>query len=57
MRKTVSTNVARENSSCAVFEGRIVVSGWYNNNEGLLNTVEAYDHIDDSWKYMPNMRV
>ena len=56
-RKTASTNVARENSSCAVFEGRIVVSGGYNNNKGLLNTVEAYDHIDDSWKYMPNMRV
>ena len=57
MRKTVSTNVDRENASCAVFEGRIVVTGGYNDNEGLLNTVEAYDHIDYSWKNMPNMRV
>ena len=56
-RKIASTNVARENSSYAVFEGRIVVTGGYNDNEGLLNSVEAYDHIDYSWKYMPNMRV
>ena len=54
-RETASTNVARINSSCAVFEERIVVSGGHLHNEGRLNIVEAYDHIDDSWKYMPNM--
>ena len=47
--------VARRHASCAVFEGRIVVSGGYNYIDGNLNTVEAYDHIDDSWTKMPNM--
>ena len=47
--------VARQFASCVVFEGRIVVSGGYNNNDRDLNTVEAYDHIDNSWKNMPNM--
>ena len=49
--------VARQNASCSVFEGRIVVTGGYNNNYGLFNTVEAYDHIDDSWTKMPNMNI
>ena len=46
---------ARRYASCVVFEGRIVVSGGYNDNDGYLNTVEAYDHIEDSWANMPNM--
>ena len=50
-------NEAKIKAATAVFEGRVVVSGGYNDNEGLLNSVEAYDHIDYSWKYMPNMRV
>ena len=45
----------RSDASCAVFEGRIVVTGGCNRNNGILNTVEAYDHIDDSWSKMPNM--
>ena len=48
-------NEARCGASCVVFEGRIVVSGGFNNNDGDLNTVKVYDHIDDSWKNMPNM--
>ena len=48
-------NDARCDASCVVFEGRIVVSGGF---IGLnLNTVEAYDHIVDSWTKMPNMIV
>ena len=41
--------------SVAVFEGRIVASGGWNIDNGTLNTVEAYDHVADSWSYMPNM--
>ena len=43
----------RRFSACSVFEGRIVVTGGYFN--GRLNTVEAYDHIGDTWENMPNM--
>ena len=48
----------REGASCTVFEGKVVVSGgrrdfmFPNDN---LNTVEAYDHISDTWSYLPNM--
>ena len=48
-------NVARQYASCVVFEGRIVVSGGHNAIDGTLNTVESYDHIDNSWKHMPKM--
>ena len=44
---------ARKFASCTVFEGRVFVSGGFNNIQ--LNNVEAYDHIDDSWSNMPNM--
>ena len=55
-KEITSMKVARQFPSCAVFEGKIVVSGGYNNiNDGDLNTVEAYDHIDDSWTNMPSM--
>ena len=46
-------NDARRHSACSVFEGRVVVSG--GNNYHRLNTVEAYDHIGDTWENMPNM--
>ena len=36
-------------------EGRIIVSGGQDINVYRLNTVEAYDHVVDSWSYMPNM--
>ena len=48
-------NEARCYASCVVFEGKIVVSGGYNDNDRTLNTVEAYDHIANSWTNMPNM--
>ena len=44
----------RKHSACSVFEGRIVVSGG-NNNFVRLNTVEAYDHVGDTWENLPNM--
>ena len=53
--KIAEMKIARSDASCVVFEGRIVVSGGHNNNFVRLNTVEAYDHIDNSWTNMPNM--
>ena len=46
-------NESRSHFSCTVFEGKIVVSGGF--NRGSLNTVEAYDHVANSWTNMPNM--
>ena len=46
-------NETRNEAACAVFEGRVVVSG--GEREEKLRTVEAYDHVADSWLYMPNM--
>ena len=46
-------NSARSHLACSVFEGRIVVSGGYNRE--ILNTVEAYDHVGDTWENLPNM--
>ena len=46
-------NSARSHLACSVFEGRIVVSGGYNRE--ILNTVEAYDHVGDTWENMPNL--
>ena len=46
-------NESRTSASCTVFEGRIVVSGGYRIETS--NSVEAYDHIADSWSYMPYM--
>ena len=47
-------NEKREDAACAVFKGKVVVSGGYTHNE-YLTSVEVYDHIGDSWSYMPNM--
>ena len=42
-KEVSSMNDRRKQSASSVFEGRIIVSGGYNN--GSLNTVEAYDHV------------
>ena len=39
-------------AACAVFEGKIIVSGGYNN---AGNTVESYDVKGDRWSPMPSM--
>ena len=46
-------------SACTVFEGKIVISGgavqtFFRVFEPT-NTVEVYDHIADTWSYMPKM--
>ena len=49
-------NEARILCSCAIYEGRVVVSGgWNYQNHNGLKTVEAYDHVSDKWSSMPNM--
>ena len=52
-KQFAAMNEPRYTAACAVFEGRIVVSG--GSNYGELNTVEAYDHVADLWTNMPNM--
>ena len=50
-------NVVRQNAACAVFGGKIVVSGgtrWYNRVSVTLNTVEVYDRCTDEWSKMPS---
>ena len=54
MDEVAEMKTARYCSACAVFEGKIIVSG--GRNFGLrLNTVEAYDHVANEWTNMPNM--
>ena len=53
MNTVAKMKTARSYSACAVFEGKIVVSGGY--NFGRLNTVEAFDHVANEWTRMPNM--
>ena len=48
-------NKDRFSASCAVFEGRIVVSGGHHPLEGQLSTVESYDAAADAWTSMPNL--
>ena len=45
----------RRQSACAVFEGRIVVSGGQDSTKYSKNTVEVYDHINNRWCKMPEM--
>ena len=52
--KVAGMNEPRKDASCAVFEGKIVVTGGLNAN-GPLKTAEAYDHVADIWTHMPSM--
>ena len=48
-------SIVRHHAACAVFGGKIVVSGgtrWVN---VTLNTVEVYDYCSNRWSDMPNM--
>ena len=53
-RKIASMREKRFEAACAVFQGRVVVSGGCC---GLIDskTVEAYDHVADEWFEMPSM--
>ena len=51
-------NEVRTRLACSVFEGRVVVSGGLRGSifiNDLLNTVEAYDHVANTWFKLPNM--
>ena len=56
-------NTGRYQAACAVFEGKIVASGGcvevihqaVGRGFNFTNSVEVYDHIADTWSYMPNM--
>ena len=52
-RQVARMKESRRNSSCTVFEGRVVVSG--NSSFLTASSVEAYDHIAEAWHDMPNM--
>ena len=42
-------------AACSVYQGKVVVSGGSNNNDGHLSIVEAYDDTLDKWVEMPSM--
>ena len=46
--------VKRLHSACAVYQGRIVVSGG-RSGTNVFDAVEAYDHVGDEWEKMPSM--
>ena len=48
-------SVARHYAACTVFEGKIVVTGGYNSNDGLLKSVEEYDYYESKQDYLPYM--
>ena len=57
-KEVAKMNDNRIHAACTVFEGRVVISGGYTDNEDyydVLRTVEAYDHVADKWSYMPSM--
>ena len=47
-------NVARDLAACTVFKGKIVVTGGIN-IWSTLKSVEAYDHHENKWTYLPDM--
>ena len=55
IEKKEVVNEIRRHASCAVFKGRIVVCGGQIDFSNSSNTVEAYDHVADSWSHMPSM--
>ena len=46
-------NIYRRDMGCAVFEGKIVVTGGF--HELPEKSVEAYDHHEKKWSYFPEM--
>ena len=55
-KEVTGMNEARSGSACAVFEGRIVVSGGKSYvDRHDFNSVEVYDVFGNEWSFMPNM--
>ena len=55
LNKMGDLSVARHYAACTVFEGKIVVAGGYNSNDGLLKSVEAFDYYENKWTYLQDM--
>ena len=57
IRKVKRMNAIRVGAACTVFEGNVVVSGGFDGFGGFVGgqTVETYDHVADTWSYMPSM--
>ena len=53
--EVVKMKEARSSAACVVFGERIIVSGGYSNNLNVLNFVESYDVLPNTWSTMPNM--
>ena len=54
-KEVARMNNGRSAATCAVFEERIVVSGGWDNNFDVLNSVQSYDVAADTWSPMPNL--
>ena len=50
-----SLKTERYSAACTVFDGKIVVSGGFNNYFGQLSSVESYDHHENKWTNLPDM--
>ena len=48
-----SMRINKQKFACAVFEGKIVVTGGWNGIK--LKSVEAYDHHENKWTLLPDM--
>ena len=53
-KKIAKASQKIKHGSCAVFQGKIVVSGGRIGGGRYLNTVESYDVIDNKWSRMAN---
>ena len=54
-KSIANLNNSRTFASCTVFEGKIVVSGGVLNRHKRFKSVEAYDHHENKWTYLPDM--
>ena len=56
IREIACMKQGRAHAACAVFEEKVVVSDGIR-DVGDFAAVEAYDHVEDAWKYIPSMNV
>ena len=56
-KEVAAMNEAKAFAACAVFKGRVVVSGGKHGlfREHILRTVVEYDHVSEKWSRLPNM--
>ena len=54
-RKAAALNRPKSSPACSVFNGKIVVCGGKDAAGNVTSSVEAYDHVSDTWSSMPKM--